>query len=86
MGDPTVTKFIARDLDSRLSQREKDAVSDWENSSFPFHGMRDALYGQEERPRFPSDPLHEKFNTRWVEGKVLKQITTRSQPREESAR
>jgi hypothetical protein len=40
----------------------------------PFHGMNDQLYGHEKRPQFPSDALHRKYNTRWVEGRVLKQI------------
>ena len=43
----------------------------------PFHGMHDQLYGQEMRPRFPSDALHRKYNTRWVEGRVLKQTARR---------
>jgi hypothetical protein len=43
----------------------------------PFHGMRDQRYGQEKRPRFPSDELHRKYNTRWVEGRVLKQTARR---------
>jgi hypothetical protein len=43
----------------------------------PFHGMRDEEYGREPRPPFPSDGLHRKYNTRWVEGRVLKQTTAR---------
>ncbi len=43
----------------------------------PFHGMDDQLYGRENRPRFPSDVLHRKYNTRWVEGRVLKQTAKR---------
>ena len=43
----------------------------------PFHGMQDQLYGQEERPEFPSDALHRKYNTRWVEGTALKRIVKR---------
>ena len=43
----------------------------------PFHGMDDQLYGREKRPEFPSDVLHRKYNTRWVEGRVLKQTATR---------
>jgi len=43
----------------------------------PFHGMRDQLYGQEKRPQFPTDALHRKYNTRWVEGTVLKQTAKR---------
>jgi hypothetical protein len=43
----------------------------------PFHGMNDQLYGIEQRPPFPSDALHRKYNTRWVEGKALKQTANR---------
>jgi Flp pilus assembly protein TadD len=43
----------------------------------PFHGMNDQQYGREKRPEFPSDSLHEKYNTRWVEGRVLKQTARR---------
>jgi hypothetical protein len=43
----------------------------------PFHGMNDQLYGREKRPQFPSDALHQKYNTRWVEGRVLKQTANR---------
>jgi Tfp pilus assembly protein PilF len=43
----------------------------------PFHGMRAQIYGQEKRPPFPSDELHRKYNTRWVEGRVLKQTARR---------
>ena len=37
----------------------------------PFHGMDDQRYGQQERPVFPSDALHRKYHTRWVEGNGL---------------
>jgi hypothetical protein len=37
----------------------------------PFHGMDDQRYGQQERPAFPSDALHRKYHTRWVEGNGL---------------
>jgi hypothetical protein len=43
----------------------------------PFHGMSDQLYGREKRPQFPSDLLHRKYNTRWVEGRVLKETARR---------
>jgi hypothetical protein len=43
----------------------------------PFHGMHDQLYGQEKRPQFPTDALHRKYNTRWLEGRVLKQSAMR---------
>lgn len=32
----------------------------------PWHGMNDQLHGQEPRPKFASDELHRKYNTRWV--------------------
>jgi hypothetical protein len=32
----------------------------------PWHGMDDARHGREARPPFPSDALHQRFNTRWV--------------------
>ncbi len=43
----------------------------------PFHGMDDQLYGREKRPQFPGDVLHRKYNTRWVEGRVLKETARR---------
>jgi thioredoxin-like negative regulator of GroEL len=43
----------------------------------PFHGMHDQLYGREKRPVFPSDALHQEYNTRWVQGRVLKQTAKR---------
>jgi len=32
----------------------------------PWVGMDDQAYGRQERPAFPSDALHERYNTRWV--------------------
>jgi cytochrome c-type biogenesis protein CcmH/NrfG len=46
----------------------------------PFHGMDDQLYGRQKRPAFPSDALHRKYNTRWVENQVLRLMTDRSPP------
>lgn len=43
----------------------------------PFHGLRDQFYGREPRPAFPSDELHRRYNTRWVEGNVLRQTAPR---------
>jgi hypothetical protein len=100
-GDELTLKFSESSLPPKSAEGLRDFflyADGWDKDSdfhvaagtqvgpLPFHGMRDELYGQEERPQFPSDALHERFNTRWVEGKVLKQIATRSQPREESAR
>lgn len=41
MDDPQVSHFIVRDSDSRLSTRERDAVSEWVSSDLTFHSMRD---------------------------------------------
>ena len=39
--DTDVSIFISRDIDSRLSKRERTAVAEWESSMKPFHIMRD---------------------------------------------
>jgi hypothetical protein len=43
----------------------------------PWHGMRDQDYGREPRPEFPTDALHRRYNTRWVEARVLQQAAAR---------
>ena len=59
------------------AQYHRTDAAGTEVEPLPFHGMRDQIYGQEKRPQFPSDALHRKYNTRWVEGKVLRQTATR---------
>ena len=44
MADPLVSEWHCRDLDSRPSQRELAAVSDWQLSGKIFHIMRDNKY------------------------------------------
>jgi len=39
--DPTVERYVVRDIDSRLSMREKAAVGEWIESGKMFHVMRD---------------------------------------------
>ena len=41
LGDPTVSKFIVRDADSRITRREQAAIMDWLGYRMPFHAMRD---------------------------------------------
>lgn len=41
--DPTVSRFLCRDCDTRLSAREKAAVDEWIASGKPFHVMRDHI-------------------------------------------
>lgn len=42
--DPDVDIFLSRDTDSRISERESDAVFEWLNSDKDFHVMRDHPY------------------------------------------
>jgi len=91
-GDELTLKFLANSLPpkSESSVREFFLYADgWDKDSdfhvargttvepLPFHGMDDQLYGKMKRPEFPSDTLHKKYNTRWVEGRVLKQAAKR---------
>ena len=39
--DPEIERFIVRDTDSRLTQREVNCVKDWEQSGKEFHIIRD---------------------------------------------
>jgi hypothetical protein len=91
-GDELTLKFTASSLPPKPvgSVREFFLYADgWDKDSdfhvvagtqvepLPFHGMDDQRYGREKRPQFPSDMLHRKYNTRWVEGRVLKQTAKR---------
>lgn len=40
-GDPTLTRYIVRDSDARLTPRDRAAVKEWEESDYLFHTMRD---------------------------------------------
>jgi len=42
--DMNVERFIVRDTDSRIAQREKNCVIDWERSGKNFHIIRDHQY------------------------------------------
>lgn len=44
LGDETIDIVLFRDCDSRISQREVDAVNDWISSGRKFHIMRDHPY------------------------------------------
>ena len=52
----------------------------------PFHGMNPQRYGRENRPPFASDAMHQRYNTRWVEGRVTEPLAagTRSTPARDS--
>lgn len=43
----------------------------------PWHGLDDQTYGKVRRPEFPSDSLHEKYNTRWVGPMILREAAAR---------
>ncbi len=53
-------------------------ISGTQVEPLPFHGLNDQAYGTDRRPPFPSDILHSRYNTRWVEGKALKQTARRA--------
>lgn len=38
----------------------------------PHHGLDDQTYGKVPRPNFPTDELHQKYNTRWVGPLILR--------------
>lgn len=40
----------------------------------PWHGMDAQRYGEQPRPPFPSDALHEEYNTRWVGARTLQRV------------
>lgn len=44
--DPTVSRFVARDIDARLSHRDKAAVDEWIDSGLYFHTMHDHVAHQ----------------------------------------
>ncbi|KAK7067911.1 hypothetical protein SK128_027671 [Halocaridina rubra] len=44
MGDPLVTRYIVRDSDSPILQREIDAVNEWQAAGTCFHMMRDNIF------------------------------------------
>ena len=92
-GDELTLKFAASALPPKPAGSIRDFflyADGWDKDSdfhvvagtqvepLPFHGLRDQYYGAEKRPPFPSDALHRKYNTRWVDGKALKQIVKRS--------
>jgi hypothetical protein len=94
-GDELTLKFVAGSLPPKPAGSVRDFflyVDGWDKDSdfhvaagtkvepLPFHGMTAQLYGWQERPQFPSDALHRKYNIRWVEGRVIKQ-TASSNPK-----
>ena len=47
MNDPTVGRFLVRDCDARLSVAEADLVTQWIDSGYPFHVVRDHVLHNE---------------------------------------
>jgi hypothetical protein len=91
-GDELTLKFATNSLPARRPGMARQFflyVDGWDKDAdfhvaagmrvepLPFHGMDDQRYGSERRPKIPSDALHEKYNTRWVESRVLKQTAQR---------
>ena len=57
---------------SSLSKDSKDPII-----RMIWHGMNHQLYGREARPGLTNDAWIQEYNTRWVEGRVLKQTAKR---------
>lgn len=91
-GDELSLKFAVNSLPPKTPGKIREFflyVDGWDKDSdfhvaagtkvepLPFHGMDDQRYGSEARPSFESDLLHSRYNTRWVEGRVLKQSAQR---------
>jgi Flp pilus assembly protein TadD len=89
-GDELTLKFAVSSLPSKPAGMVREFflyVDGWDKDSdfhvatgtlvepLPFHGMDDQLHGREKRPPFASDALHRKYNTRWVEGRVVRSMT-----------
>lgn len=92
-GDELTLEFAAADLPPKPEgfAREFFIYTDgWDKDSdfhvktgttvepLPWHGMNDQAYGAEPRPKLPSDALHEKYNTRWVEPRVIRRSARRN--------
>jgi hypothetical protein len=91
-GDELTLKFAVTSLPPKPAGTVREFflyVDGWDKDSdfhvaagtqvgpLPFHGMNDQFYGREKRPEFPSDALHRKYNSRWVEGRVVKEASKR---------
>ncbi|MBL9135350.1 MAG: VCBS repeat-containing protein [Verrucomicrobiales bacterium] len=91
-GDELVLEFAEAALPNRVPGSAREFflyVDGWDKDSdfhiaagttvgpLPFHGMDAQRYGSEARPPFPSDALHLKYNTRWVDGSALKRTARR---------
>lgn len=79
---PAATAGHVREFFLYVDGWDKDSdfhvVAGTQVEPLPFHGLDDQLYGSEARPRFPSDALHQKYNTRWVDGRVFKPVAKRA--------
>ncbi|HTH48740.1 MAG TPA: FG-GAP-like repeat-containing protein [Candidatus Limnocylindria bacterium] len=85
-GDELTLKFAADQLPPVPPGQVRDfflQVTGWDKDSdyhvargdevgpLPWHGLDDQQYGTQPRPSFPSDALHEQYNTRWIGPKTF---------------
>lgn len=85
-GDELTLKFAAAQVPPRPDGMERDFflfTTGWDKDAdyhvahgttiepLPWRDMDDQRHGQEVRPAFPSDSLHERYNTRWVGEKTF---------------
>lgn len=91
-GDELSLKFDERSLPPRPAGTIREYflyVDGWDKDSdfhvaagteigpLPYHGMDDQGYAHMQRPKFPSDALHARYNTRWVDSRALRQMVRR---------
>ncbi|MEN9676388.1 MAG: hypothetical protein RIS76_2284 [Verrucomicrobiota bacterium] len=85
-GDELTLKFATAQVPAKADGVERDFflfTTGWDKDAdyhvargttiepLPWRDMDDQRHGQESRPGFPSDALHERFNTRWVGEKTF---------------
>ena len=75
---PGATRQFFLYLDGWDKDSDFHVVTGTTVTPLPWHGMDDQQYGKIPRPAFPSDPLHEKYNTRWVGPKTLERVANRN--------
>ena len=85
-GDELTLKFAADSLPPVPAGQTRDfflQVTGWDKDAdyhvargdeiapLPWRGLEDQHYGTQPRPAFPSDALHEQYNTRWISPKTF---------------
>lgn len=88
-GDELGLRFEARSVPARPPGTVREFflyIDGWDKDSdfhvttgtevepLPYHGLNPQVYGRAVRPPFPSDEMHQRYNTRWVEGRTVEPL------------